>query len=1548
MLKDLEYPQQIVITPYLASNSVGYHKEYPKSLYKQVFEPDIIMKPNYKAIKIFDPQELVRHLQKNFPLIRKNILQFDDQMKKLNLTFGHMIVNGFHIDDFLKKFFFVLDKRLHKFFDHLDQSVFKLDGKQSQELIPGDYRIGDTRQHIRQKLIDMSNDLVTKFASRKTPQEYDREVIKKIDQILRVYELLKYDQGWHFIINITKFNLEDLLEKVCNNDLTKFSTIDELIESMFLISIKQIKDATEHENTSPLFVFNKDVVLSKFHSIINDRTDPQMSTDDLYYVSKTVCMRDRRIIYNEFYNQINKELKEIAPEYFQFATTEKSEYLKKREELHKKLLKIQNDWESLKEDENYYLILEDRINEEDLRKVPLTSEQQLQQLQKLNIFANKASNLQYDAVTLFKDILDHKDNSKLLIESKLQEALEKAKQFYNKMTPGRTPQSNQIKQHVDSLYSELIILLNSDISKYQGQMSLTDKSIEQQLAKNKQNPYLQQVSKEIQRQQHVRDHMQKEQENEMKKRSELVNEQIDLMIRQQYQRDLFKEDVSTRPNQPVNAGKIMEGSSITNEHYYEKKVANYQKPEQEAGKYEKKINNNKGQNVSSLSRDVYVASTPQYYVDKIMGQPVSSEQLREQLQNKYNQPPKKNDPYKEISKQEPPKKPDPPKEIPKQEPPKKPDPPKEIPKQEPPKKPDPPKEIPKQEPPKKPDPPKEIPKQEPPKKPDPPKEIPKQEPPKKPDPPKEIPKQEPPKKPDPPKEIPKQEPPKKPDPPKEIPKQEPPKKPDPPKEIPKQEPPKKPDPPKEIPKQEPPKKPDPPKEIPKQEPPKKPDPPKEIPKQEPPKKPDPPKEIPKQEPPKKPDPPKEIPKQEPPKKPDPPKEIPKQEPPKKPDPPKEIPKQEPPKKPDPPKEIPKQEPPKKPDPPKEIPKQEPPKKPDPPKEIPKQEPPKKPDPPKEIPKQEPPKKPDPPKEIPKQEPPKKPDPPKEIPKQEPPKKPDPPKEIPKQEPPKKPDPPKEIPKQEPPKKPDPPKEISKQEPPKKPDPPKEIPMQEPHKKLEPQKYMEQPNQKQKNVDPYAIDFADNDDLDDDEFDNDYNPKAQQFLQQQQPQRGLNQYQQPSIKPGNDFNLDSEEDNQKPQNLNEILQPDEEGEEIDQILITPENLPIINKYTKGTKFGKSTPITIQEFNTFDHVIQLFEDFIIQDEAYFLDFDETGQLLFIFEKLLSQEDPQEEIEEIDKYIQAKFFEKTQRTNFGEQRNFFPFEDNPFLFYLIEKDPLQKQLILYYDEQPKEDHMGEEFNQFLNIFQQLFLCEDYEISQVLLPAQSKKKLDSFGPDGKYLKYMLTVFTILYEQQAIQGDIIINDDTIARAFWALHQATELYTLLQENEEDVRNAFVDILQQAQNNDKTVQIATIEEPYSKQGIENLQQQVQEIYQDFLQNKAIKQSFFSIDIIIQQEQKYCLYVHLQKVAQLNFLKIFTLQSYGELNQQMLEFLLMDDGLFTQKVYMDFPRHNFFQEYSEVTLGAFYHLVVKKNLKPEEAMVNLVFSLVPYNLIFTKQE
>jgi hypothetical protein len=78
----------------------------------------------------------------------------------------------------------------------------------------------------------------------------------------------------------------------------------------------------------------------------------------------------------------------------------------------------------------------------------------------------------------------------------------------------------------------------------------------------------------------------------------------------------------------------------------------------------------------------------------------------------------------------------------------------------------------------------------------------------------------------------------------------------------------------------------------------------------------------------------------------------------------------------------------------------------------------------------------------------------------------------------------------------------------------------------------------------------------------------------------------------------------------------------------------------------------------------------------------------------------------------------------------------------------------------------------------------------------------------------------------------------------------------------------------------------------------------------------------------------------------MQHYAEMNEQVLPLFLTEDGLFTQKVYIDYARHNFLYEYGDASLGAWYHLVVKKNYKPEEAMGIMAFSLSPYNIILSK--
>ena len=63
---------------------------------------------------------------------------------------------------------------------------------------------------------------------------------------MRIYDLFRYDQGWSFIIQISKFNLGDLLQRICDNNLKTVNTMQELIEYMMIISMKTIKDQTQH------------------------------------------------------------------------------------------------------------------------------------------------------------------------------------------------------------------------------------------------------------------------------------------------------------------------------------------------------------------------------------------------------------------------------------------------------------------------------------------------------------------------------------------------------------------------------------------------------------------------------------------------------------------------------------------------------------------------------------------------------------------------------------------------------------------------------------------------------------------------------------------------------------------------------------------------------------------------------------------------------------------------------------------------------------------------------------------------------------------------------------------------------------------------------------------------------------------------------------------------------------------------------------------------------------------------------------------------------
>lgn len=93
---------------------------------------------------------------------------------------------------------------------------------------------------MRQKVIEISNLFVEKFMARATPLEYDREVLKKVEAILRLYDIMRSDQSFSLLISITKFDLSVLLQKICDNKLNEPLGLQELIEYYLVISMKNI------------------------------------------------------------------------------------------------------------------------------------------------------------------------------------------------------------------------------------------------------------------------------------------------------------------------------------------------------------------------------------------------------------------------------------------------------------------------------------------------------------------------------------------------------------------------------------------------------------------------------------------------------------------------------------------------------------------------------------------------------------------------------------------------------------------------------------------------------------------------------------------------------------------------------------------------------------------------------------------------------------------------------------------------------------------------------------------------------------------------------------------------------------------------------------------------------------------------------------------------------------------------------------------------------------------------------------------------------------
>jgi hypothetical protein len=75
-------------------------------------------------------------------------------------------------------------------------------------------------------------------------------------------------------------------------------------------------------------------------------------------------------------------------------------------------------------------------------------------------------------------------------------------------------------------------------------------------------------------------------------------------------------------------------------------------------------------------------------------------------------------------------------------------------------------------------------------------------------------------------------------------------------------------------------------------------------------------------------------------------------------------------------------------------------------------------------------------------------------------------------------------------------------------------------------------------------------------------------------------------------------------------------------------------------------------------------------------------------------------------------------------------------------------------------------------------------VLPPKTKQIFNDLGYNAQYLKYLVTVFSILYEVQYQFAAPNVGKDTLERLFWCLHSCGPLYEKLETDSDGLRETF--------------------------------------------------------------------------------------------------------------------------------------------------------------------
>ena len=421
-----------------------------------------------------------------------------------------------------------------------------------------------------------------------------------------------------------------------------------------------------------------------------------------------------------------------------------------------------------------------------------------------------------------------------------------------------------------------------------------------------------------------------------------------------------------------------------------------------------------------------------------------------------------------------------------------------------------------------------------------------------------------------------------------------------------------------------------------------------------------------------------------------------------------------------------------------------------------------------------------------------------------------------------------------------------------------------------------------------------------------------------------------------------------------------------LLITSKSLGAIDKHVQKLIEAMGLSLDPNEANVLDVLIYLFQDYFSQLKLFIFDYAESDTILELLgekpKTFKANSVSSDKLEEIADLL-VKYHNEiipSQSTVSASVRFFIPFfaDIDPVVPAMVEIDAEKGQINYIYTEKVPNgsDAFLKELNVLIKkIFKLVFQGQDAEkfdsiqgYQAVGVSAKTSNVMKSFE-GALYLKLMMLVYYLVYEtsKDTRKEPIDFDDNFTNRFLFTLNSLLYIRDVSQSQEWPAYiDAFVKNMSQM-NDEQNYFITMSQHEETSDDTSKLEAEIDEIVRDLADRakKGCKELFCAFDIIQSNfKTVYLVYMNnkLPGKKQFHLVTLSINDTNLDAKVDAICKAAVEKQGFEVKTYRDIPRHNYFYEYVDLTLGAWLSMIAMHQMEAMECLSCLLYSLNGYVL------